>query len=75
MSAPKTARRIRRRATVVAGRVAIAFGSLASFAPHAAPYSLPRSDDDAMRSDWRAVGDDLRTAMNRLDEQTKSVAR
>lgn len=37
--------------------------------PLSRPKFMDRTDEEALRSDWQAVGDDLRTAMKKMDEE------
>ena len=39
------------------------------------PIRKYRTDAEALASDWRAVGDDLRRAMGNIDHETTSQAR
>jgi hypothetical protein len=45
--------------------------SILDFSPLSEKYRdlLERSDEEALRSDWQAVGDDIRTAIGKFEEE------
>ncbi len=56
----------------------IGMGSILDLCPAPRPLSRPkfmdRTDEEALASDWQAVGDGLRVAMKKMDEEIDNNA-
>lgn len=58
------------------GGVVTGIASLTAFATPPSPIRYPHATDaDALRSDWQAVGDDMRHSMRRAREEAKGTKR
>ncbi|WP_146255346.1 hypothetical protein ABNQ39_20855 [Azospirillum sp. A26] len=71
ITAPRARNRTR---NTMLDRFLVGLGGLVCFAAPVPPYRIPhRSARDAMRSDWRRLGLDLRRVMERRYEAIKEV--
>jgi hypothetical protein len=63
----------RRHSAFLSGLVT-GIAGLTAFAAPASPIRYPYATDaDALRSDWQVVGDDMRAAMRRTDEEVEKA--